>query len=181
MEFDEYLEALRREGEVLALAAARGLEAAVPSCPGWTVADVVAHTGTVHRNRGRIVVERLMEDPDEEETGDPATVTVDWYRAGLGSLVEALEASGPGTRVWTWHPPDQSAGFWARRMAHETLIHRIDAELAHGAVTPIDAGLAADGVEEVLDVYVGGIPAWATFTPGDARVRLTSTEPARGM
>jgi uncharacterized protein (TIGR03083 family) len=176
MEFADYLDALRRDGDLLADAAARGLDAAVPSCPGWTVADLLAHTGSAHRNRARVVAERLTGEPADDVI-DPAEATVDWYREGLDHLIAALEASGPEAAVWTWYPPDQRAGFWARRMAHETLIHRIDAELASGQTGLVDAGLAADGVDEVLNVYVGGVPAWATFTPGDGVARLRSLDP----
>jgi uncharacterized protein (TIGR03083 family) len=56
----------------------------------------------------------------------------------------------------TWWPPDQTVGFWARRMAHETAIHRIDAELAAGTATPIDADLATDGVDEILLIMLAG-------------------------
>jgi uncharacterized protein (TIGR03083 family) len=177
VDFGDHLAALRHEGERLAEAAARDLHAPVPSCPGWTVADLLAHTGDAHRNRARVVAERLTDEPDYGEI-DPADVTVDWYRDGLDELVAALEGAGSETEVWTWHQPDQRAGFWARRMAHETLIHRVDAELATGTVSPIDPALAADGVAEVFELYVGGVPEWATFTPGDAVARLRSTDPA---
>ena len=53
-------------------------------------------------------------------------------------------------------PPDQTVGFWARRMAHETAVHRVDAELAHGASTPVDAALATDGVDEILHLMLEG-------------------------
>jgi uncharacterized protein (TIGR03083 family) len=183
MDYLEYIEALRRDGGLLAEAAGRGLDAAVPSCPGWTVAHVVAHTGAVHRNRGLVVAERLDHEPDESDVVDDdevlaGGVTVEWYRDGLDGLVAALEANGPEVEVWTWHTPDQTIGFWARRMAHETFIHRVDAELGHGPVSPIDVRLATDGVAEIIDVYVGGVPAWAEFSPEDVVARLEATDAA---
>ena len=60
----------------------------------------------------------------------------------------------PDTTVWTWHPADQTVGFWQRRMAHETAVHRVDAQLAHGKADPVDAELAVDGIDEILGLWL---------------------------
>jgi hypothetical protein len=52
--------------------------------------------------------------------------------------------------------PDQTVGFWARRMALETVVHRVDAEQARGAVAPVDAALATDGIDEILVIMLAG-------------------------
>jgi hypothetical protein len=70
---------------------------------------------------------------------------------GFEAITKALDINRPERPTWSWHHSDFSVDFWFRRMAHETVIHRIDAELAIGAVTPIDEALALDGVDEVLD------------------------------
>jgi hypothetical protein len=82
--------------------------------------------------------------------------------------------------VWTW-AQEQSAGFVRRRQAHEALVHRVDAELAAGARTPLDPALAADGVDEVLTVMFGGVPPWGRLTPDadGAAVRVSTTDTGR--
>lgn len=84
-------------------------------------------------------------------------------RDPLEAFTEAYEAMrtefltrGPAAPSYTWYAPDQTVGFWFRRMAQETAIHRVDVELAADQVTPIDAELAADGVDEALRVMLAG-------------------------
>src|SRR5690606_21081055 len=87
------------------------------------------------------------------------------------ALLEELSAQDPDASTMTrWSPP-QPAGFWFRRMALEVAVHRYDAELTHGVPTPIDAGPAADGVDEALRIFLGGRPWRDTGTdePLDAR------------
>lgn len=69
-------------------------------------------------------------------------------------LLTELEATPASTAVWTWFEPDHSAGFVARRSAHELAVHRFDAQAARGICTPIGTELAADGIDEILDVLV---------------------------
>ncbi len=58
-------------------------------------------------------------------------------------------------RLRTDSPPDQTVAFWIRRMTQETVIHRIDAELAAGVESaPISQDLAVDGIDEVLDRFL---------------------------
>ena len=70
-------------------------------------------------------------------------------------------ARADDVRAWTWSD-DRTVGFIRRRQAHEALIHRLDAELAAGAVTRLDPELAADGVHEALQHFFGGVPEWST-------------------
>ena len=72
-----------------------------------------------------------------------------WLRDGAGALVDAIRAADPRTPVWSW-ADDHSVGFWARRMAHETAVHRADAELALGREFTLEADLAADAISEWL-------------------------------
>jgi uncharacterized protein (TIGR03083 family) len=137
---------------------------------------VAIHTGVVHRHKSAIVRDRLLDNPDPIEP--PRDETLEWYRAGLAELLEVLGATDPSEHVFTWYPPDQSVGFWYRRMAQETLIHRVDAEQGHGSVSPIDPELAADGIDEVVTVYVGGYPNWGAFEPGHDVVRLECADRA---
>jgi uncharacterized protein (TIGR03083 family) len=182
----DYLRSLRDDGAALATAAGRGLDPPVPACEGWTVADLVLHTGMVHRHKLEIVRGRLAQPPDPwPPPAPPRAELLGWYRQGLEELATVLEATDPETRVWTFHRPDQSVAFWRRRMAHETAVHRVDAESAHGQPAPVPAPLAVDGIDEVLDVFlvpfsereaVGGggetLHLHATDAEGEWRLRL---------
>ncbi len=158
MKASEYLVHLREDGAALAEAARQGLEPVVPGCPEWTVRDLVAHTGVVHRHKEAIVRNRLREPPRERIEPPLTGDLLDWYEEGLELLIDALGSTDPETPVWTWHEPDRTAGFWCRRMAHETAIHRVDAQASHGVADPVSAELALDGIDEILDVMlVGGL------------------------
>jgi uncharacterized protein (TIGR03083 family) len=182
----DYLQALRDEGTALATAARQGLDPPVPACEGWTVADLVLHTGMVHRHKLEIVRGRLAEPPSPwPPPAPPRTELLGWYEQGLEELHTVLEDTDPETRVWTFYRPDRTAGFWRRRMAQETAVHRVDAESAHGDPRRVPAALAADGVSELLEVFlaphadgepVGGrgesLHLHATDTEGEWQLRL---------
>lgn len=146
---------LSRDGRALAdAAAAAGLDAAVPSCPGWSVRDVVQHTATVYRHKIAVLDGLLTEPPTEWPTEPPDGDVLGWYADSLAALVAALRAHPAETPVWTWYDPDRTVGFWARRMMQETVIHRADVELASGEPHHVDAAVANDGIDEVLDVML---------------------------
>jgi uncharacterized protein (TIGR03083 family) len=152
---DPFLDALRADGAALAAAARKGLDADVPPCPGWTVADLVLHTGMVHRHKSEVVRGRLAAPPRPwPPPPPPRERLLGWYQEGLRELADLLAGEDPGTRVWSWYAPDQTVGFWRRRMAHETAVHRVDAESAHGEAAPVPAALATDGVDELLDAFL---------------------------
>jgi uncharacterized protein (TIGR03083 family) len=90
------------------------------------------------------------EAPDRDPPDDPAG-RASWLEDGAVRLAEAVRTAGPGTRVWTW-AEEQTAGFWLRRMVHETTVHRADAALAVGGPVEIAPDLAADGISEWLDI-----------------------------
>jgi uncharacterized protein (TIGR03083 family) len=78
---------------------------------------------------------------------------VPWARAGLDELVAVLDALDPAATVETWLGP-RPAAFWPRRMAMEAALHRVDAQSAVGAATPIDLPLAVDGVDELFEAVL---------------------------
>jgi uncharacterized protein (TIGR03083 family) len=163
MEPGRFLELLERDGSRLAATARHGeLDAPVPTCPGWTVADCVAHTADAYQHK--IACMRLQRRPDEYPGEPPEAVgVVDWFDASLAELLGELRDRGPAAPSYTWWPADQTVGFWYRRMAQETAVHRVDVEDARGEPTPIDADLAIDGIDEVLDAFMGD--DWDTVTP----------------
>lgn len=169
----DFLRAIRADGQATLDAAGLGLDSPVPTTPGWTVEDVVSHLGRVHRQKAHIVRELLVAEPPTVEP--PSTDSLlDWFAEGLHDLTEILSVTDPATPVHTWHEPDQTVGFWIRRMAHETLIHRVDAELGHDVHSPVGAELGADGIDEILDVFMGGYPDWAQVDRSSVVVRLES-------
>jgi uncharacterized protein (TIGR03083 family) len=155
VDLDAYLNNLRADGDALADAAETAMDRPVPSCPGWVGRDVVAHTGKVHRLIGDRVRRGSTSQDDVEQPVIPeGDAVLGWYREGLDELLATLAEADPGKPVWNWSSiwPD-TAAFWPRRMAHETSVHRVDAQLAADASRPIDTALAADGVDEFLMVH----------------------------
>ena len=158
----EHITALEREGALLAAAAdGRGLGAPVPACPGWEVRDLLRHLGYVHRWAAGYVGQArqtmVREVPESEILGaGPADAhLLGWFTDGLGHLVRTLRSADPGLGCWTFLAAPSPLAFWARRQAHETAIHRADAQGADSdavspAITPFPAGFAADGIDELL-------------------------------
>jgi uncharacterized protein (TIGR03083 family) len=154
---ESYLTHLRADGARLsAIGRAVDLSVPVPSCPGWTMRDLVAHCGDVYAHKTLVL--RLGRAPSDDERGDsPAGAAVlDYHDEQLATLLAELAQRGPDQPAWTWFPGEASTGFWFRRMAQEALVHRVDGELAAGlGIGPIDPVLAADGVDEVLSWFAG--------------------------
>ena len=160
MEIAEHVSALEGAGGRLAAAAtAAGPGARVPSCPEWAVRDLIHHTGGVHRWARSFVVEGGdRETTDEEDARHFQTVADDdlvaWFREGHASLVAALRAAPADLECWTFLPAPSPLAFWARRQAHETAIHGVDAELAAGSASPFPVAFAADGIDELLNGFL---------------------------
>jgi uncharacterized protein (TIGR03083 family) len=176
----EWATIVEREGAALADAAERDLQAAVPAAPGWDVAELLRHTGLVHVRTSVILRTGTMERPSRKNgllPDPPADGLLEWYRAGLAELVRDLgRVDDPERPVYSFAPAHQRAGFWPRRMAHETAIHRVDAQQAVGApVDPLDGAFAVDGLDELLTIFV---PTFAADrSPGDGRtVHLHATD-----
>jgi uncharacterized protein (TIGR03083 family) len=147
----------------------------VPTCPGWTIADLVRHHGKTLRWMAHIVrtlpAERVRSlDLDLGLPGDVAAYPA-WFAEGAGPLMTALREAGGDTPVWTFGP-DRHVRFWSRRVLHETLIHRADAELALGRTPEIPAELAVDGIEEFLT----NAPSLRGFGHAGEMVHLHTTD-----
>lgn len=150
----ECVEALLREGGALARAALLDPSRPVPFYPEWSVADLVAHTGAVHRWVLGIVRTRATErvPRQAQDERDPVRLQA-WFEDGLAALADELEGADPDVPVWSFGA-DQTVRFWQRRMAHETAIHRWDAQSAFGNPEPIESRLAATGIPESLAIHV---------------------------
>jgi uncharacterized protein (TIGR03083 family) len=131
------------------------LAARVPSCPDWTVADLTRHVGQVYLHK----VECMRAGGEVETEWPPAGLQeedpVALLDRSYAALVGELTTRNPSDPGGTWYEPDPTVGFWIRRMAQESVIHRIDAELGAGAaIAPVPDDLAIDGVDELLKVFV---------------------------
>lgn len=189
MDVARAIEVVDGAGRRLAGAAkAAGVDAAVPACPGWTVRDLLAHTGGVHRwATSYLVSGRERETTADEEAvyfaAPPGDGLVTWFEAGHASLVAALRAAPRTLRCWTFLPAASSLEFWARRQAHETAVHCADAEASAGCTSTFPSDVAADGIDELLCGFFSrpnrGPTAEAAVTlgvvPADAGLRWTVT------
>jgi uncharacterized protein (TIGR03083 family) len=151
----DYLSAIRQEAAAISAAASLGLTTPILRYPGWTMLDLITHTGGVHRWVTAVVRDRSQERIPRHSYADemPPDHAIGWFETGVRELVATLESVDPETAVWSLSD-DRTAAFWHRRMAHETALHRWDAQLAHGAPVPIDPDLAVSALGESLDIYV---------------------------
>ncbi|MCP4968832.1 MAG: maleylpyruvate isomerase family mycothiol-dependent enzyme, partial [bacterium] len=155
--------------------------APVPSCPGWSAADLTWHLLEVQYFWASIVAD-LLRTPDKvTELVRPQDADLDdLFDVQTSRLLDALQAHDPAETCWSWHAEGHSVGWVLRRQAHEALIHRVDAELAHGGEFAVDAELAIDGVDEVLNVMLDSsdIPDWSSFAPDGRVAEITVNEGA---
>ena len=182
MEIPEHIAALRDQGTWLADAASRaGLDAAVPPCPPWQVKDLLRHTGYIHRWAARHVTEcpdHVLDGPPEEEilrggASDPELL--DWFRAGHAALVKTLAIADPALECATFMAAPSALAFWARRQAHETAIHRADAESASGVVPDYVPDFAADGIDELIMGF-GQRRKYRPETSADGGMQVLATD-----
>ena len=151
-----YLELIQGDAARIAAVAPGALARPVPGCPGWDVAEVVRHTGGVYNHK--VAIMRLGRRPDEgqwQSTPPPGTDLVSWFDGSSRTLIDELAAHDPEDWAYTWWPPDETFHFWYRRMALESVVHRVDVEMAVGDLSTIDAALSSDGIDEVLTVFLG--------------------------
>jgi len=154
MEMSRYLQLIRQDEQRLEAAAAGHLERRVPPCPDWRVADLLDHVGHVYLHKVECM--RRQEAPQPWPPPEHGRDPLEWLGEQTEVMLSELAERGPDAPAYTWHAPNQTVGFWYRRMAQETAVHRVDAELAVGAHTPVDPELALDGVDELLDIMLAG-------------------------
>jgi uncharacterized protein (TIGR03083 family) len=159
-------------------------QAAVPGCPKWTTSDLVWHIGEVHDFWGWIVRERAMEteryaDPQRPGVGLPvdeafaAVATFASERAA--ELYRVLSDTDGSTPVWTW-TNQRDVDWVTRRMAHETAVHRVDAERASGHEHRLAAALAADGIDEYLEFFFPLAAAESGLLAGSVHMHCTDAD-----
>jgi uncharacterized protein (TIGR03083 family) len=162
---DHLAEFERTAAEIAAVLGRLDPDAKIPGCPPWTIADLALHLGSGQRWAASILLSgSSQKHPEVLRT----TISwADWYAGTTAALAAAIRAVDPDEPCWNFAPVDQRAGFWARRRMHETVIHLVDlvqAEVAAGERTAsglavVPAAIAADGVDEVFEVFLPRMPA----------------------
>ncbi len=164
MQNSRYLDCLAADYARLRAVVPGQLTAPVPTCPGWTVADLTRHVAEVYLHKTLAMRDGTEPDtfPPPGLAGEEPVALLDRTYAGLCAEFAARKPADP---AGSWYTPDQTVGFWIRRMAQETVIHRIDAELGAGQpVAPVSADLAIDGIDELLKVFVAfGVAEWGDY------------------
>jgi uncharacterized protein (TIGR03083 family) len=145
----------------------------VPTCPGWTLAELGEHVRWVHRWAAHAVTDG---DPDGGTDAVGPAEVVAAYRAAAGDLVAVLDTD-PAAPAWTFGP-DRVVGFWQRRQVHETLIHLYDALRATGRAERWQPRpeLAWDGVDEVATMFYPRQLRLGRSEPLTRRLVLTATD-----
>lgn len=162
-----------------AVAAAPDLEARVPGCPEWTLRDLVAHLGEVHRFWAVVVGAGAADGPPPPEArGDmePHGDLLEWSADSTRMLLDALREAGPDSPCWTWWAASgapMTSGAVARHQVHEAAVHAYDAQEAVGKPEPVPAAVAVDGIDEFVVVGLGSSGPWP-HRP--ARVTLAAVE-----
>lgn len=172
----DYTDVIAFEGARVSRVAQQGpIDASVPHIAGWTLSDVVAHLGGVHRWAERIVAERQHTGERSQPGTDTGAALIDWFDEGLDRLVTTLSAVDPAEEVGRSRSGRPvTAGYWQRRQAHETTMHRWDAETAAGEHEPIDAEFATDGIDELFRIFTRNRDKQVLDAP--IRVFTTDTE-----
>jgi uncharacterized protein (TIGR03083 family) len=170
-----HLRSLRLESERFARAARGPLDARVPSCPDWSLGDLVWHLGGVQWFWAEVVRARATDRDGIEEPSDvPDDRLPAWFDDVNARLIASLESTPAETRVWSWAGGEQDVAWVARRQAHEATVHRWDAQRATGEPEPVDASLAADGIDEYFEWMFG--PEDVQRFDGTVGVQLAPTE-----
>lgn len=184
---DQYIEAVAANSAQLADAARLGLTAPVLTCPGWYVATLVAHIGEVQRFWAHQVAQHgqtMLELPETAYESCPGLLPwyraierghtdlsaipeglIGWFEGATAELVAAFRATEPEERIWHWSG-DHRGITHMRNQAMEAMVHRFDAQNAHGVTTPLDPDLALDGIEQHFEVQVPACRRWGNPAPG---------------
>ncbi|MGH9209747.1 MAG: maleylpyruvate isomerase family mycothiol-dependent enzyme [Acidimicrobiales bacterium] len=179
----DFLASIRRDSDLFyATADDADPTLGVPSCPGWTIEDLVGHLGEVHWFWGTDIEMRAT-DPGSVEAAKPARPAgyqelVSWGRAQASRMVSILEQSDDATMVWTWSPPHQTVGFVRRHQVQEAAVHRWDIQHAatEASPEPIDPDVASDSIDELLAVTLPWGVSDQKPLPGPVHIHCTDTE-----
>lgn len=158
IDYGRMLDVIGIEGELIVRTATSALPSAaqveVPGCPDLTLERTLRHVGSVHR--ATRLWARDGRRPEQWQRSPTDGDLVEFVRIGLDELLTELSHHDPAQPCDTWWPADRTHGFWRRRMAHETTVHRVDVEAAAGGpVHAVDPDVALDGIDELLFLWFG--------------------------
>ncbi len=165
MEITEHIKAVGQEAKLLAEAAKQGgLEVDVPYCPGWDMRELVRHLSEIHLWAAAHVGQPHHDNPWVEDLSELTAFwpelavfwpeddkLIDWYLETNANLVNQLESAPLDLDAFTFlREATSPLAMWARRQAHETAVHRYDAENAAGIESQFEPSFASDGIDELL-------------------------------
>lgn len=153
----------------------------VPTCPGWTILDLIEHLARVYDWAANIVLGRLQGPPGREQLSrrPEGALPLDWLLDRGDRLSKALTGAGDGeARVWNFGTGRGGVAWWARRQQYETTIHRVDVEMATGCpLRPVDAPLAADILSELFEIrHLEQVPEHSFEQAGGLWIHLHATD-----
>ena len=154
MDKDDYLAAIESDSEkLLSAAASVPQDNPIAVCPGWTMRDLVAHQGFVWGvAAANVATGGEKTAPASPEPPEDPGKLFEWAASVRTAMLEALTAAEPDAPAWSFASNNQTASFWHRRMTHETMLHRWDAQSAGLNSDPLYPEIAADGIDEYLEV-----------------------------
>lgn len=163
-----YLDALAAGMAGITRTPVEHLNASTPSCPGWTVRDVIAHTGAVHRRAAGTVAGQSVPFSEADAPADAAVI--DWYAEHASGLLKAMRSAAPGTATTSVFG-ERPIEFWFRRQTHEVAVHLWDIRHAFLGwnAEPIDPMVAGDGILEWSQVFAPRFIRRAGGTPEPLR------------
>jgi uncharacterized protein (TIGR03083 family) len=150
----------------------------VPTCGNWSLHDLGTHLGQAYRFAAAVV--RTGELCREQFAPAEGEQIAEWYAEGAALLLAALEEADPAAPCWAFGIEDAVAAFWFRRVAMDTAVHLVDAQLATGGEAHVDPLIAADGVDEVFAVMVPMVWGGSELKPLPAPVALRTTDTGHG-
>lgn len=169
---DAFVDTIELESRRIAAAYAEAPEGRIPWSDRWSVGTVARHVAGIHHVVAGIVEGRpaadfgLLATLDAPEKNDPQFPA--WFAEGTRTMCERLRTAPPMDACWNWYDGTEGqVRFWTRRMAHECVVHRWDAQMgAANIVDPIDPAIASDGIDEFLDIFVATGRQQAGSPPG---------------
>ncbi|MDT0469075.1 maleylpyruvate isomerase family mycothiol-dependent enzyme [Streptomyces gibsoniae] len=170
-----YLAALREEAAAL-VQLLRAIDPATPvaTCGSWTMHDLGTHLGQASRFAAALL--RTGQLPREQFAPPAGQQTADWYAEGAAAILATLEETDPATPTWAFGLEGAVAALWFRRVAQDTAVHLVDAQLATGVEVHVDPLIATDGVDEVFAVMVPRVWQNGDQKPLPAPVALRTTD-----